>query len=132
MSEVSKAGLVNEDGKIELAFDSDRNLMVVDSIGTPDECRFTINDVQVSKEVAREFYRKTDWVNDVEKAKRTYIQRGLEDWKLLVKSNPPPLDPSLRELISNLYMSCANEITGKRWFDVPKLIELGKELKSWE
>ena len=37
----AKAGLVNEDGKIELAFDNQRRLMVIDVVGTLDECRFT-------------------------------------------------------------------------------------------
>ena len=47
------AGLKNEDGKIELAFNSERQLMVVDVVGTLDECRFTYGGVHVSKEVAR-------------------------------------------------------------------------------
>ena len=38
----ARAGLVNEDGKIELAFDDQRRLMVVDVVGTLDECRFTL------------------------------------------------------------------------------------------
>jgi len=55
----SKAGLKNEDGKIELAFDEKRKLMIVDVVGTLDECRFTYEGVHVSKEVARQFYKKT-------------------------------------------------------------------------
>ena len=54
----SKAGLKNEDGKIELAFDENRKLMIVDVVGTLDECRFTYGGVHVSKEVARQFTRK--------------------------------------------------------------------------
>jgi phosphoribosylaminoimidazole-succinocarboxamide synthase len=38
-----RAGLVNEDGKIELASDPSRRLMVVDVVGTLDECRFTFD-----------------------------------------------------------------------------------------
>src|SRR3990170_4535282 len=49
----AKAGLVNEDGKIELSFDSQRRLMVIDVIGTLDECRFTLDGFHVSKEIAR-------------------------------------------------------------------------------
>ena len=48
----SNAGLKNEDGKIELAFDDKRKLMLVDVLGTLDECRFTFGGVHVSKEVA--------------------------------------------------------------------------------
>ncbi|MEM2812371.1 MAG: phosphoribosylaminoimidazolesuccinocarboxamide synthase, partial [Candidatus Bathyarchaeia archaeon] len=64
------AGLVNEDGKIELAFDPERRLMVVDVVGTLDECRFTYRGLHVSKEVARMYYRRTDWAKEVEEAKR--------------------------------------------------------------
>ncbi|MGQ9596666.1 MAG: hypothetical protein ACUVQY_01585 [Thermoproteota archaeon] len=44
--------------------------MVVDVVGTLDECRFTYEELHVSKEVAREFYRKTECYRDVEEAKR--------------------------------------------------------------
>jgi len=37
----ARAKLENEDGKVEFAFDHHRELMVVDVIGTLDECRFT-------------------------------------------------------------------------------------------
>ena len=60
-----KAGLKNEDGKIELAFDENGKLMVVDVVGTLDECRFTYDGVHVSKEVARQFYKKTSWYSAV-------------------------------------------------------------------
>ncbi len=39
--EFSKIGLVNEDGKIEAGFDCKHRLMLVDVLGTLDECRFT-------------------------------------------------------------------------------------------
>jgi phosphoribosylaminoimidazole-succinocarboxamide synthase len=72
------AKLENEDGKIELAFDSRRKLMVVDVVGTLDECRFTYDGVHVSKEVVRQFYKKTGWYRDVEEAKKTAETQGLE------------------------------------------------------
>jgi phosphoribosylaminoimidazole-succinocarboxamide synthase len=43
-----KADLENEDGKIELAFNPERRLMVVDVVGTLDECRFTYNGLHVA------------------------------------------------------------------------------------
>jgi phosphoribosylaminoimidazole-succinocarboxamide synthase len=63
----AKAGLVNEDGKIELAFDDKRMLMVADVVGTLDECRFTYQGLHVSKEVARIYYRRTEWAEQMEK-----------------------------------------------------------------
>lgn len=65
-----RAGLKNEDGKIELAFDPERKLIVVDVVGTLDECRFTYGKLHVSKEIARQFYRRTEWYRDVEIAKK--------------------------------------------------------------
>lgn len=124
------AGLVNEDGKIELAFDSDRRLMVVDVVGTLDECRFTYRGLHVSKEVARIYYRRTDWAKEVEWAKREARERGVESWKTLVKTAPPKLEPKLKTLISQMYMAAANEMTGRKFFDTPKLTDVLDELQS--
>jgi phosphoribosylaminoimidazole-succinocarboxamide synthase len=127
----AKAGLVNEDGKIELAFDSQRRLMVIDVIGTLDECRFTLDGLHVSKEIARQFYKKTDWYREIEEAKKEAEARGIKDWKSLVKAQPPNLDPQLKRIISNMYTAAANEMTGRKIFDAPKLMELVKEYREW-
>jgi phosphoribosylaminoimidazole-succinocarboxamide synthase len=116
-----RAGLQNEDGKIELAFDEQRRIIVVDVVGTLDECRFTYDGFHVSKEVARQFYRKTSWFEHVEEAKRVAEAEGVEDWKTLCRSRPPNLDARLRMFISQMYMAVANEMTGRRFFDVPAL-----------
>lgn len=124
--EARRVGLVNEDGKIELGFDEDRNLMLVDVLGTPDECRFTFEDMPVSKEVARIFYRNTDWCKEVEEAKK----KDRVGWKKLVRATPPSLPNRLEELISLLYQACCNEITRKRWFATPPLKEILPEIKE--
>jgi len=120
----SKAGLVNEDGKIELAFDPHRRFMVVDVVGTLDECRFTYNGLHVSKEIARTYYRRTGWALEVEEAKRKAKEKGIEDWKRLVKAKPSKLDPKLKTLISQMYMAAANEFIRKKMFVVPTLVEV--------
>jgi len=125
ITEVAKgAGLKNEDGKIELAFDENRKLMVVDVIGTLDECRFTYEGVHVSKEIARQFYKKTDWYTAVEEAKKEAEAKGIQDWKGHVKVPPPKLDPQLRKVISQMYMAAANEMSSKKLFEVPKLAQV--------
>jgi len=126
----SKAGLVNEDGKIELAFDPQRRLMVVDVVGTLDECRFTYEGLHVSKEIARIYYRQTEWASEVEEAKKKAKEKGVEDWKSLVNVKPPKLEPKLKTLISQVYMAAANEFTGRKMFDVPRLLTLVKEFKG--
>ncbi|MBI4778467.1 phosphoribosylaminoimidazolesuccinocarboxamide synthase [Candidatus Desantisbacteria bacterium] len=124
--EASRIGLVNEDGKIEFGFDPQRRLIMVDVLGTPDECRFTFEGLPVSKEVARIFYRKTAWFQDVEKAKK--INSIL--WKEIVHTTPPPLPSRLCELISMLYQAVANEMTGRVWFkDIPGLKEILEEIQ---
>ena len=127
----SHAGLENEDGKIELAFNSDRRLMVVDVVGTLDECRFTYGGVHVSKEVARQFYKKTVWYSDVEEAKKTAETQGVKDWKALCKSQPPKLDAKLKTIISEMYMAAANELTDRKLFDTPRLAEVIKKYKEY-
>jgi phosphoribosylaminoimidazole-succinocarboxamide synthase len=120
----SNAKLKNEDGKIELAFDDKRKLLLVDVLGTLDECRFTYDGVHVSKEVARQFYKKTDWYGDLEQAKKDAEAKGVQDWKSLCKSQPPKLDPKLKTIISQMYMAVANEMTNIKLFDAPKLAQV--------
>ena len=125
-----RAGLVNEDGKIELAFDPSRRLMVVDVVGTLDECRFTFDGLHVSKEIARQYYRKTDWYRNVEEAKKKAEKEGVEDWKKLVKTKPPKLDPELRKIISQMYKATANGMTKRKMFNFQNLADIIKKYKA--
>ncbi len=125
--EVEKIGLINEDGKVEFGFDENRNLILVDAVGTLDECRFTYDGIPVSKEIARIYYRKTDWFKKVEEAKK----KDKIEWKKYVDLLPPPLPERLSILISNVYKAYANEITEKKWFDVPPLKEILFEIKNY-
>lgn len=125
-----KADLENEDGKIELAFDPQRKLMVVDVVGTLDECRFTYGGLHVSKEIARQFYRRTEWFKDVEEAKRKAETEGITDWKKLCRTEPPKLEPSVKRAISEMYMAVSNEITDKTMFNVPSLKEIVERYKN--
>ncbi len=120
-TEVGKAGIENEDGKIEFAFDERRELMVVDSVGTPDECRFSFDGVEISKEVLRRYYRKTDWYRRIEKV------RGEKNWRKIV-GKPPRLSQEVKKLVSEMYMSACNEITGLKFFDSPSLRDVAKSI----
>jgi len=122
--EASKIGLKYEDGKIEFAFDEDRNLVVVDVLGTLDECRFTFKGMPISKEIARLYYRKTPWFKELMDAKK----KDELNWKDKVNLSPPPLPPRLKELISMAYAAFTNEMTKKEWFkDIPSIRELLEE-----
>ncbi|HIP25443.1 MAG TPA: phosphoribosylaminoimidazolesuccinocarboxamide synthase [Archaeoglobus profundus] len=121
--EVSKAGISNEDGKIEFAFDNDRNLMVIDAVGTPDECRFRYEGTQVSKEVIRKWYRNTEWYKRLENLK------SQPNWRELV-GEPPKLPTDLLKAVSDMYKACCNEITGRKFFDVDSLKEIIKKINE--
>ncbi|WP_369018262.1 phosphoribosylaminoimidazolesuccinocarboxamide synthase [Thermatribacter velox] len=125
--EIEPLGLRNEDGKIELAFDAERNLVVVDVVGTPDECRYTYQGLQMSKEIARHFYRQTEWCKEVQAAK----QKNKLGWKAFVNSQPPHLSEELLQLISLVYQRIANDLTRREWFkEVPPLSEIAFRLKK--
>ncbi len=126
-----RAGLVNEDGKIELAFDPERRLMVVDIVGTLDECRFTYDGLHVSKEIARQFYRKTSWYMDVEEAKKRAEKEGTEEWKRLSKSKPQDLDSTLKRLISQMYKAAANAISERELFASSRLGDIIQQYKQY-
>jgi len=121
--ETEKAGIRNDDGKIEFAFNGKRELMVVDEVGTPDSCRFSMGDVQISKEVLRKWYRRTEWYKRLESVK------GKENWREIAGS-PPKLPEEILRAVSEMYMSCCNEITGLNFFDVPKLSEVVREIRE--
>ncbi len=126
-AEVMRLGLENNDGKIELGFDGERRLMVVDAVGTLDECRFTWAGTSVSKELARIYYRSTPWYKEVEEAKR----KDRVHWREMVKSAPPPLPPKFKELLSLLYRCFAQELTGREWFGpLPSLRSVLEEIKG--
>lgn len=125
--EFANIGLKNEDGKIEVGYDLNRNLMVVDVLGTLDECRFTYEGLPVSKEIARIYYRDSDWSRAIDEAKQKDRQR----WKEICAVKPGPLPANLKKAISDVYAACTNEITGRQWFaNVPPLKEIMKEIKS--
>lgn len=121
--ETDKVGIRNEDGKFEFAFDNDRNLLVVDSVGTPDECRFSYSGMQISKEILRIYYKNTEWYNNLESLK------GQSGWK--VKAGEPPKLPSdWKDAVSDMYKACCNEVTGIKFFDVDNLDRVVKDIKS--
>jgi len=126
--EANKIGLKYEDGKIEFGLDEDRNLVVVDVLGTLDECRFTFKGMPISKEIARLYYRKTPWFKELIDAKK----KDELSWKDKVNLSPPPLPPRLKELISMSYCAFTNGITERVWFPkIPVMKEILEEIISF-
>ena len=125
------AGLRNEDGKIELAIDQDGNIIVVDVIGTPDECRFSFEGVPLSKEILRDYYRQTTWYTQVQSAKERAENEKIEDWKQYCPS-PPPLPKELIKVVSDVYTSMSNSFVGKSIFDAPSIEQASQAYTSWK
>jgi len=126
-----KAALANEDGKVEFAFNPSREVIVVDVVGTLDECRFTFEGLHISKEIARQYYRRTGWYHDVENAKKEAAVKGVKDWRSLCHSQPPRLEPRLLAIISQMYMAVANAFVERKIFDVPPLVDIVVSYKEY-
>jgi phosphoribosylaminoimidazole-succinocarboxamide synthase len=125
--ETKKSGIVNQDGKLEFAMDDRGFIMVVDALGTLDECRFLFNGFALSKEILRKHYRKSKWYKEVKKTK----EKNLRDWKSNMKTQPDPLPKGLKNGVSEMYQSVANLISGKNFFDIPSLGEIVKKLSEF-
>ncbi len=107
------------DGKFEFGFTegrNERNFMLVDSVG-PDELRLTYNGMQLSKELLRQFYRKTPWYEAQKRAKTVATKRGITDWKGIcsneLRSTPSQIPNDMLGHYSNMYLGLANLLSTK-------------------
>ncbi|SFB69521.1 phosphoribosylaminoimidazole-succinocarboxamide synthase [Halobiforma haloterrestris] len=117
-----EAGLDHQDGKIECCY-YDGEIRVADVVGTFDENRFSYEGTQLSKEVLRQYHKRTqpEWVQAVEQAKAEAKHEGVADWKSLCDETPDPLEESVLETASDMYCAGANAYIGRELFDAPPL-----------
>jgi len=115
-AEMDRCGLELADGKLEWGMDEKGESFLVDAIG-PDEMRLMKDGVPLSKEFLRNFYRDSDWYKQGEQAKVQAVEKGMSDWKGLVKASVPRLPQEQKQLASQLYWALTNLITGKQWFE---------------
>jgi phosphoribosylaminoimidazole-succinocarboxamide synthase len=118
------AGFVHQDGKIECLFYRGE-VWVADVTGTFDENRFSYDGQQVSKEVLRQYHKRTQpaWIKAVGDAKARATREGVADWKSLCDRQPEPLDGGVLGVASDLYRAGANALTGREWFDAPSMAD---------
>jgi len=118
------AGLTHEDGKIECLY-YDGEIRVADVVGTFDENRFSYDGQQVSKEVIRQYHKRTqpEWVEAVSAAKSEATAEDIADWKSLCEASPEPLDESVITAARDLYCAGTNAYVGGEVFDAPSLAE---------
>ena len=98
-------GLEHADGKVELALGPDREIVLVDVCGTPDENRFLFNGFHISKQVLRDYYNKTPWAELVTNAIKTMPK---EQWPA-----PDRLPGGLISAVSSMYMAVCESWTGE-------------------
>ncbi|MFP8951361.1 phosphoribosylaminoimidazolesuccinocarboxamide synthase [Natrialbaceae archaeon A-arb3/5] len=120
--QAESAGLDHEDGKIECLY-VDGEIRVADVVGTFDENRFSYEGTQLSKEVIRQYHKRTQpsWVQAVEAAKAEAKRTDVADWKSLCEADPDPLDDGVLETARDMYCAGANAYTGHDLFDAPPL-----------
>ena len=118
------AGLVHEDGKIE-CLSVRGEIRVADVVGTFDENRFSYDGQQVSKEVVRQYHKRTqpEWVEAVAAAKARADREGVADWKSLCEESPEPLDERVVRAARDLYCAGTNAYVGRAAFDAPSLTD---------
>ncbi len=126
-----EVGMIDYDGKHEYRF-FNGDVEIADVFGTLDENRFMYNGRQVSKEFLRQIYRKeqNEWVEDIMRAKIESKEKGIENWKTLVKTKPNKLDPKLISLIGEMYTSAAQRYTGVN-FKSRELHEVMRDLDPY-
>ncbi|MFB6140846.1 MAG: phosphoribosylaminoimidazolesuccinocarboxamide synthase, partial [Halosimplex sp.] len=117
-----QADLVHEDGKIECLYYRGE-IRVADVVGTFDENRFSYDGQQVSKEVIRQYHKRTqpEWVEAVSAAKAEADERGIADWKSLCDRAPEPLDERVVAAARDLYCAGTNAYVARDVFDAPSL-----------
>lgn len=110
--EVKARGLIHVDGKKEFAFDTERNLMIVDVFGTADEDRFWDlenymegNYIELSKEYVRQYYRRIGFKDKLYEAR----EKGFEEPKI------SPLPEEIIKETSNIYIDLFKRITGENF-----------------
>lgn len=111
------------DGKIELALGENREIILVDSIG-PDELRLTKDNVQLSKEIIRQYYRQTEWYKQLDSVK----EKHGENFKDFI-SPPPKLPKEFKASLEELY-SVLPDMIGNDPSATSKLQSLMTKLRS--
>jgi phosphoribosylaminoimidazole-succinocarboxamide synthase len=124
-------GMTHQDGKIECLYHVG-DVRVADVVGTFDENRFSYDGQQLSKEVLRQYHKRTqsEWVQAVNAAKTRAKERDVADWSALCEHSPEPLDAAVLGTASELYTAGANRYVGRDLFTVPSIDDAVRAVRS--
>jgi phosphoribosylaminoimidazole-succinocarboxamide synthase len=121
--QVGARGLIHVDGKKEFAMDENRNLMLIDTFGTPDEDRWWDADkyadgkiVEISKEFVRKWYEdeviyKCPGNESISFSYKDFLEQLREDGAAQV--GIPPLSDDMIAKTQKLYADLFERITGE-------------------
>ncbi|WP_336135486.1 phosphoribosylaminoimidazolesuccinocarboxamide synthase [Natronomonas amylolytica] len=127
----AEAGLKHEDGKIECLY-FDGEIRVADVVGTFDENRFSYEGQQLSKEVVRQYHKRTqpEWVDAVEAAKARAKDEDIADWRELCAVDPEPLDDHVVDAVRDMYTAGTNAYLDRELFSAPPLSEAVETVRN--
>ena len=120
--QAERTGLTHEDGKIECLYYGGE-VRVADVVGTFDENRFSYGGQQLSKEVIRQYHKRTqpEWVEAVSEAKLKANEQGVDDWRALCERDPEPLAEDVVQASRDMYCAGTNAYMQSEVFDAPSL-----------
>lgn len=123
-SKARSIGLEHADGKVEMAISPTGELVMVDVCGTLDENRLLFDGLHLSKQVLRDYYKKTQWFNLLEKAKSQNLPK--EQWP-----KPPKAPKQLIKIVSNMYKSVCEAWTNQKTWNAPSIQQIVQEYKKF-
>jgi phosphoribosylaminoimidazole-succinocarboxamide synthase len=111
-----RRGLIHVDGKKEFGMNAQREIMIVDTFGTPDEDRWWDKKlyekdgqmVDMSKEFVRQHYRATGYHEKLYAARKAGATKDTEP-------PIPALPPDVVQKVTALYVDFYERLTGKPW-----------------
>ena len=120
--QAERAGLTHQDGKIECLY-YDGEVRVADVVGTFDENRFAHEGRQLSKEVIRQYHKRTqpEWVAAVGEAKERAERDGVADWRPLCEQSPESLPREVLQTVRDMYAAGTNAYCERDVFDAPPI-----------
>ena len=127
----TEAGLKHEDGKIECLY-FDGEIRVADVVGTFDENRFSYDGQQLSKEVIRQYHKRTqpEWVEAVSTAKARAKAEDVADWRTLCEVEPEPLADHVIDAVRDMYAAGTNAYLGRELFSAPSLSDAVESIRT--
>lgn len=122
----NSAGLKLWDGKLEFAFDENRNIMLVDTIGL-DEIRLTYEGQTLSKELLRQCYLQSKWYQALSLAKEKSPHHFREYCERELRESPATLPQTVIQAMTTVYQIVGSLILNS---SVDEKVKLQRELSK--